>query len=212
MKEIRKLILSHLTILYIIIILILFQSANSINKENKKSLNLKRRILYLNKLKEKDKNNINDKDQKKEEDEKRNDRGNDEKDKKVKDELFKNITEYYKKIDDLNTEIFKSKIIIIFLSVFTVVLFLVIIIYSSIKCFILCTNKIISDYQVSDINSNKFGEVYFEESGEESFGKKERNDNGAPINAANDNKQYDTFNPDNFDKKLYKPYKGEDLL
>lgn len=212
MKEIRKLILSHLTILYIIIILILFQSANSINKKNKKSLNLKSRIFFLKNLKEKDKIHINDEGPKKGEDEKRSDRGNDEKDKKIKDELLKNITEYYKKIDDLNTEIFKSKIIIIFLSVFTVVLFLMIIIYSSIKCFILCTDKFISDYQVSDMNSNKFGEVYFEESGEESFGKKDINDKDAPSNASNDNKQYDTFNPDNFDKKLYKPYKGEDLL
>ena len=129
---------------------------------------------------------------------------------------------YDEEIKSLNAEISKHKIYIIFLSILASILFLIIVIYSSIKCFILCTKKDIPEYRVSDISTNRLGEVYFDENGEERISKmnlKNIDDCAdAPIYANNKSKnaQINTFNPDNCmyssqDKKLYKPYSNEDI-
>ena len=113
----------------------------------------------------------------------------------------------------LNSEISKSKIYIIFLSISAVILFLIIVIYSSIKCYILCTKNNIGEYRVSDISVNRLGEEYIDENGEERMNKmsiKNIDDCAdAPINTNNKSKnvQLNTFNPDNYtyssqDKKL----------
>ena len=122
----------------------------------------------------------------------------------------------------LNNEISKSKMYIIFLSISAVILFLIIVIYSSIKCYILCTKNNIGEYRVSDISANRLGEEYIDENGEERMNKmsiKNIDDCAdAPINTNNKSKnvQLNTFNPDNYtyssqDKKLYKPYNNEDI-
>ena len=62
-----------------------------------------------------------------------------------------NITEeiinYDEEIKGLNTEISKCKIYIIFLSILASILFLMIVIYSSIKCFILYNKKIFQNIE-----------------------------------------------------------------
>ncbi len=144
-----------------------------------------------------------------------------------KDELIRNLNDEIHKYDEeikrLNNEISKRKIYIIFLSILAVILFLMIIIYSSIKCYILCTKKNVQEYRVSNLNINRFGEVYIDDNGEERISKmssKNLNDDcaDAPIysNKKNNNNQVNTFNPDNYiyssqDKKLYKPYNIEDM-
>ncbi len=144
-----------------------------------------------------------------------------------KDELIRNLNDEIHKYDEeikrLNNEISKRKIYIIFLSILAVILFLMIIIYSSIKCYILCTKKNVQEYRVSNLNFNRFGEVYIDDNGEERMSKmssKNLNDDcaDAPIysNKKSNNNQVNTFNPDNYiyssqDKKLYKPYNIEDM-
>ena len=129
------------------------------------------------------------------------------------------IKEFDDKINDLNTEITKSKIYIAFLSVLAVILFLMLVIYCSIKCYILCSKKSTIDYQVSDLSDNKLGEVYIDENGEEKTNNFMSNNDEceAPIYHNNNNvKNVSTFNPDNYrapaeDKNLYKPYNNEDI-
>ena len=122
----------------------------------------------------------------------------------------------------LNNEISKRNIYIIILSISAAILFLIIVIYSSIKCFILCTKNNIQEYRVSDISMNRLGEEYIDENGEERMNKmsiKNIDDCvDAPVNTNNKSKnaQINTFNPDNYmyssqDKKLYKPYNNEDI-
>ena len=139
-----------------------------------------------------------------------------------RDNLTNEIQHYDIEIKRLNTEISKRKIYIIFLSILASILFLMIVIYSSIKCFILCTKKNVSEYRVSDISVNRLGEVYIDENGEERKKKmsiKNLDDCAdAPIYANNKGKntQINTFNPDNYiyssqDKRLYKPYNNQDI-
>lgn len=144
-----------------------------------------------------------------------------------KEALIRNLTEeihnYDEEIKRLNNEINKRKIYIIFLSILAVILFLMIIIYSSIKCYILCTKKNVQEYRVSNLNINRFGEVYIDDNGEERISKmssKNLNDDcaDAPIysDKKSNNNQVNTFNPDNYiyssqDKKLYKPYNIEEM-
>ena len=122
----------------------------------------------------------------------------------------------------LNNEISKRKTYIIFLSISAAILFLIIVIYSSIKCYILCTKNNIGEYRVSDISVNRLGEEYIDENGDERMNKRSIKNiddcADAPINANNKSKnaQLNTFNPDNYtyssqDKKLYKPYNNEDI-
>ena len=113
----------------------------------------------------------------------------------------------------LNNEISKSKIYIIFLSISAVILLLIIVIFGSIKCYILCTKNNIGEYRVSDISANRLGEEYIDENGEERMSKKSIKNiddcADAPININNKSKnvQLNIFNPDNYtnssqDKKL----------
>ena len=134
--------------------------------------------------------------------------------------LTTQIGEFESKINDLNTEIAKSKIYIAFLSVITVILFLMLVIYCSIKCYIICSKKNTLDYRVSDLSDNKLGEVYIDENGEDkmdNFMSKNNDECEAPIYSNNNSeKNVSTFNPDNYrapieDKNLYKPYNNEDI-
>ena len=139
-----------------------------------------------------------------------------------RDNLTNEIEHYDIEIKRLNTEISKRKIYIIFLSILVAILFLMIVIYSSIKCFILCTKKDIPGYRVSDIYVNRLGDVYIDENGEKRKSEmsiKNIDDFAdAPIYANNKSKntQINTFNPDNYiysnqDKNMYKPYNNEDI-
>ena len=65
----------------------------------------------------------------------------------LRDELQKNITEYQQKLDDLDNEVSRSIFIIIFLSILAFLLLIILIIYSSIKCFILCTKQLNGEYR-----------------------------------------------------------------
>ena len=137
-------------------------------------------------------------------------------------ELIIKIEEFEKKKQDLTINIQKDRIMIIFLSILAGILFIILVIYTSIKCFLLCSKNSFYDYRLSKISINKLGEVYIDESIRDKdnnyYGKKISN-YGAPINANNNNdknSKKETFNPDNYsasneDKKLYKPYKTEEL-
>ena len=142
--------------------------------------------------------------------------------KQLRDNITEEIKYYDIEIKRLNTEISKRKIYIIFLSILASILFLMIVIYSSIKCYILCTKKNIPEYRISDISVNRLGDVYIDENGEERMSKmnlKNIDDCAdAPIyvNNKSKNAQTNTFNPNNCmyssqDKKLYKPYSNEDI-
>ena len=128
-------------------------------------------------------------------------------------------------IDNVKDAITMNKIYMVLYSIVAGILFLVIVIYSSIKCFILCTKRNVYDYRLSYI-TDKLGEFYLDENENENdeskINKKEKKskskDYGAPISASNSNQKskFSTFNPDNYissneDKKLYKPYKNEDI-
>lgn len=144
------------------------------------------------------------------------------------DEMSDEIKELIDKIDDLNrkiditkTDITKNKIYMVFFSILDTILFLIIIIYTSVKCFVLCTKKIAPVYRISDISSNKNEDDNYDENGEEKINKNSNNleDFDAPVHASikYNNKKYNTFDPDNYrpsneDKELYKPYKDEDIL
>ena len=141
----------------------------------------------------------------------------DEEEQKRKDEIRQNLTikisEMQKKIDDIDNDISKRKIYIIFLSIITFILFIMLIIYSSIKCFVLCTKKNETVYRVSELN--RFGEVYIDDSVEEKNNNKSlmRSDNYGAPRLANDKNNSNTFNPDTnyIDKNLYKPYSSREL-
>lgn len=137
-------------------------------------------------------------------------------------DTLKNLSMYYfylkKELDTLNNDITKNKIYIVFNAFITGVLFLIIVIYSSIKCFLLCTKRREQDYGLSYL-TNKLGELYIDDI-EEAKTKKEKKskDYDAPssVNKKNKKKKRSTFNPDNYkssdeDKILYKPYKNEDI-
>ena len=132
-------------------------------------------------------------------------------------------------IDNVKDAITMNKLYMVLYSIVAGILFLVIVIYSSIKCFILCTKRNVYDYRLSYI-TDKLGEFYLDENENENenendeskINKKEKKskskDYDAPISASNSNQKskYSTFNPDNYissneDKKLYKPYKNEDI-
>ena len=205
----------YFIIIYILILLVPLYKNNSMNEIDSLIKKISNKNLY--KLyKDKDKNIIGE-DKKKEEKEQPKD-----------DNTTSQIEEYTKKIQDLNINIKKSNIIIIVLSIFAGILFLIIVIYSSIKCYIVCSRKSLADYRVSNISINKLGEVYIDDNVQDKDNKyigNSINDYGAPIyannnnnrrNKSDDNKEYTTFNPDNYvppkeDQNLYKPYKNEEL-
>ena len=131
------------------------------------------------------------------------------------------ITLYEDKIRSLKTQNLKYKIYIIILGIASFLLFILIVIYSSIKCYILCTKKDIPEYRISDVVTNKFGEEYIDDSRMERMNKsieKNIDDGEAPIYANNRNRKMKktTFNPDNClsssqDRKLYKPYNIDEI-
>ena len=110
---------------------------------------------------------------------------------------------------------------LVLLGILALILLLVIIIYCSIKCYILCSSPKNTDYLISKIRLNHLEEVYMGENDElrckQSINSNSTVNCDAPISANNgDERQYNTFNPDNFisseeDKKLYRPYDKEDI-
>ena len=233
MKKNPMAIKDNIMILFILLISFTYNLSKNIinfNPKSKEILNIERKKNYLviGQIQKINKNNrayndrspfvpgddFHDYNYNKEEEQPRQKRNN------VTQETF--YESYDEEIKSLNAEISKYKIYIIFLSILASILFLIIVIYSSIKCFILCTKKDIPEYRVSDISTNRLGEVYFDENGEERISEmnlKNIDDCAdAPIYANNKSKnaQINTFNPDNCmyssqDKKLYKPYSNEDI-
>ena len=166
-------------------------------------------------------------------DEDKNDNDDDKDDKEPKDkdweekmeEELKNLTANLESLKEQKAkqdkEITRAILYLVLLSVLAFILLLVIIIYSSIKCYILCSSARNTDYLISRMSLNNLGEVYIDANGEEKF-KKSSNYNSevnydAPSSAdSGSEKRYNTFNPDNFvpsdeDKKLYRPYKSEEM-
>ena len=140
-------------------------------------------------------------------------------------EEMKDLTEQIKNLtaqrDEQEQKIRNSILYLVLLGVLAFILLLVIIIYFSIKCYILCSSPKNSDYLISKLTLNHLGEVYIGENGELRY-KQSINPNSAvncdaPVSAKSGNeRQYNTFNPDNFisseeDKKLYRPYDQEDI-
>ena len=121
---------------------------------------------------------------------------------------------------DQDQKIRNSIFYLVILSILAFILLLVIIIYCSIKCYILCSAPKNTDYLISRLSLNHLGEVYIGENGElrskQSINPSNAVNCDAPISANNDERQYNTFNPENFvsseeDKKLYRPYNKEDI-
>ena len=157
--------------------------------------------------------------------------GDDENDKEWRDnkeweeEQIKNLTADLESLraqkNDQDKEIAKAILYLVLLGILAFILLLVIIIYTSIKCYILCSSARNADYLISRMSLNHLGEVYLDMNGEEKFKKSENYNNAvnydAPISAdSGSEKRYNTFNPDNFvsseeDKKLYRPYKSEEM-
>ena len=146
-------------------------------------------------------------------------------DEKGYEEEMKNLSEQINILIEQKEEqvqkIRNSIFYLVLLSFLAFILLLVIIIYCSIKCYILCSSPKNTDYLVSKLSLNHLGEVYIGENGELSY-KKSINPNSAvncdaPVSAKSGNeRQNNTFNPDNFisseeDKKLYRPYDQEDI-
>ena len=138
-------------------------------------------------------------------------------------ENIKNLTSYYinlkNEIENLNYEITKYKIYIIFNAFIAGVLFLIIVLYCSIKCFLLCIKRREEDYNLNYL-TDKLGELYIDDVEEEKPKKKTKfedyDDAPSSANSKNKKKKNITFNPDNYkssdeDKLLYKPYKNEDI-
>ena len=142
-----------------------------------------------------------------------------EKRRQERDNITNQIRELDDKIDDLNRKITKRRIYVIFLAIITVILFLMVVIYCSIKCYILCTKKHLKNYRISYIKGNNLGEAYIDENGEERINFSMENSNDeceAPIYSSNNGMYGSTFNPDNYkasdqDKNLYKPYNSEEI-
>jgi len=195
---------------FIFFLLLLVIIPYHINKKifdlNQKTINLYQQYKYLYKSKFNYKNDYNYKDPPPKEDDDKN---------------YTYSKEMEEKINELNTKIQKSNIYIIFLTILAFILFLLLVIYGSIKCYILCTNKNIQDYRVSEIGMNKLGDVYLDGNGDNQLSKtidNNSNDYDAPIYANNkkSNAQNNTFNPDKYiasneDKNLYKPFKNEEI-
>jgi hypothetical protein len=157
--------------------------------------------------------------------------GDDENDKEWRDnkeweeEQIKNLTADLESLraqkNDQDKEIAKAILYLVLLGILAFILLLVINIYTSIKCYILCSSARNADYLISRMSLNHLGEVYLDINGEEKFKKSENYNNAvnydAPISAdSGSEKRYNTFNPDNFvsseeDKKLYRPYKSEEM-
>jgi hypothetical protein len=140
-------------------------------------------------------------------------------------EEMKNLSEQIQNLkvqkQDQEQKIKNSIFYLVLLGILAFILLLVIIIYCSIKCYILCSSPKNTDYLISKISLNHLGEVYIGENGElrckQSINPNSAVNCDAPISANNGNeRQYNTFNPDNFisseeDKKLYRPYDKEDI-
>ena len=236
----------YIILLYILTIIVPCNLSKYINKNNKIIVDIIHHKKYFSEFTKNTKNYINinfDKDKEKDIDikdppfapfplnktEKDDDKhshdhdnifDDDDDDEKMREEIFSQIRDLDDKIDDLNREITKRKIYVAFLGIITIILFLILVIYCSIKCYILCTKKHHQNYRVSYISENKLGEVYIDENGEEKFNLsiKNRDESEAPIYSNNNyGNNVSTFNPDNYkgsdeDKNLYKPYKSEDIL
>ena len=250
MKSLLIAIKKHIIILYILIILFPFNLSKYINKQNKKIVDIINKNLHIsefinikklnqsninkNLIKSKEKDNDNKdphfdpfQQNKTEKDDKKDhshgnifDDDDEERRKQEIDNITQQIRELVDKIDDLNKEITKRKIYIVFLAIITIILFLIIVIYSSIKCYILCVKKHLKNYRVSYINENRLGEVYIDENGEERIDvsmNKSKDECEAPsYSKIYKGNNYSTFNPDNYrasdeDKDLYKPYNNEDF-
>lgn len=206
--------------LYLFKILIPFHQSKTVLPENySKSLNI-----TSNKINKK----INDSNIRKKIEDNKDD---DDKDK----DRERNQTEIDEEIKDLNAQketlinqkaeqekqITKAIVYLVLLGILAFFLLLVIIIYTSIKCYILCSAARNTDYLISRMSLNHLGEVYLDVNEEEKL-RKSLNDNSAvnydaPISAeSGSEKKYNTFNPDHFvpsdeDKKLYRPYKSEEM-
>ena len=139
-------------------------------------------------------------------------------------EEMKNLTDQIKILEtqksDQEQKIRNSIFYLVLLGILAFILLLVIIIYCSIKCYILCSAPKNTDYIISKLSLNHLGEVYIGENGElrykQSINRNSAVNYDAPISANNGESQYNTFNPDNFisseeDKKLYRPYDKEDI-
>ena len=145
--------------------------------------------------------------------------------KEWEEEQIKNLTADLENLrsqkNDQEKEIAKAILYLVLLGILAFILLLVIIIYASIKCYILCSSARNADYLISRMSLNHLGEVYLDINGEEKFKKSENYNSAvnydAPISAdSGSEKRYNTFNPDNFvsseeDKKLYRPYKSEEM-
>ena len=195
--------------IYILLIIIPYNLNLSINKNRSKEINKTKQELPIIKLVHFgpfDKEDKEDKEDEEDEEQKQ-------KDEEMKKNLTSKINEMQRKIVDVDNEISKRKIYIIFLSIITFILFIMLIIYSSIKCFVLCTKKNETVYRVSELN--RFGEVYIDDSVEEKNNNKSlmRSDNYGAPRLANDKNNSNTFNPDTnyIDKNLYKPYSSREL-
>lgn len=145
-------------------------------------------------------------------------------DEKMKEEI-KNLTDGLNSLrsqkSEQDREIAKATLYLVLLSILAFILLLVIIIYSSIKCYILCSSARNVDNLISRMSLNHLGEVYIDVNDDEKF-KQSSNYNSAmnydaPISAdSGSEKNNRTFNPENFvsseeDKKLYRPYKSEEI-
>jgi len=201
--------------LYIFKILIPFNQSKSVLPENNpRELNFnsnKKNMKYNNSNDDDDKNDKDDKDK--------------EWDEEKYAEEIKNLTADLESLRAQKTEqdkeITKAILYLVFLSILAFILFLVIIIYTSIKCYILCSSARNTEYLISRMSLNHLGEVYIDANGEAKFKKSLNNSNAvnydAPISAdSGSEKNYNTFNPDNFissdeDKKLYRPYKSDEM-
>ena len=203
----------NLMVISVLFILISFHMNNSINEEEQNPYTINNRKLkkiirnYIN-------NYLNDKNENKTKDDDDDDKGEDKKDRQ--DQNYNNDTAF--KPDDL--EDLDNKIVV--LGIVAILLFIIIIVYSSIKCYILCTKKHDSEYRVSNISMNKLGEEYMDDTYEEKKSRimeKNGDDFGAPLSAKDSKSSRikgNTFNPDNYvppneDKNLYKPYHNEEI-
>ena len=195
--------------IYILLIIIPYKLNLPINKSRPKEINYTKQGLQILKLVhfapfDKEDEDFNED---KEDDEEQN-----QKEKEIISNLTSKIDEMHKKIEDVDNEISKRKIYIIFLSIISFLLFIMLIVYSSIKCFVLCTKKNETVYRVSELN--RFGEVYIDDSVEEKNNNKSlmKSDNYGAPQLANDKNNSNTFNPDHYiDTNLYKPYSSKEL-
>lgn len=227
--------LGHMSIFYFLIVLnilcslIPFHYNKSLNKQDLKNLNLieqKNIKEYSKSIKPDDDNVYREDDFRYDYNKKKfydEDDDDDPQDKEIQ-ELNFQIGNLTMLLNEQDLEIHKAKIYIILLGILGFILLLVLIIYSSIKCYILCSSKrdAETDYLISKIDLKKLKEVYMSKNGEGQFRQSSNNNSvnfGAPAlsnNIINNKSQNNTFNPDNFipseqDKKLYKPYNNEEI-